>query len=39
MQGPIITQFPQPADSGAAAKSRSGTEKKALDLVQALSDR
>src|SRR2546421_2841965 len=38
MQGPIITQFPQPADSAPPPKVDPETEKKALDLVQALSE-
>lgn len=39
MQGPIITQFPQPADSAPPPpKVDPETEKKALDLVQTLSE-
>ena len=38
VQGPIITQFPQPADSASAPKIDPETEKKALDLVQTLSE-
>lgn len=38
VQGPIITQFPQPADSASPPKVDPETEKKALDLVQTLSE-
>jgi hypothetical protein len=38
MQGPIITQFPQPVDSAPPPKVDPETEKKALDLVQTLSE-
>jgi len=38
MQGPIITQFPQPADGAPPPKVDPETEKKALDLVQTLSE-
>jgi len=37
-QGPIITQFPQPADSAQPTKVDPETEKKALDLVETLSE-
>jgi len=38
VQGPVITQFPQPADSAPPPKVDPETEKKALDLVQTLSE-
>ncbi len=38
MQGPIITQFPRPADSAPPPKVDPETEKKALDLVETLSE-
>ena len=38
IQGPIITQFPQPADSAPTPKVDPETEKKALDLVETLSE-
>ncbi|HMH42331.1 MAG TPA: hypothetical protein VK557_02500 [Pyrinomonadaceae bacterium] len=38
LQGPIITQFPQPADSAQPPKVDPETEKKALDLVATLSE-
>src|SRR5437899_8784033 len=38
IQGPIITQFPQPADSAQPPKVDPETEKKALDLVETLSE-
>lgn len=38
MQGPIITQFPQPADNAQPPKVDPETEKKALDLVATLSE-
>src|SRR5947199_1925645 len=38
MQGPIITQLPQPANSAPPPKVDPETEKKALDLVQTLSE-
>jgi len=37
-QGPIITDFPRPADSAQPPKVDPETEKKALDLVEALSE-
>jgi hypothetical protein len=38
VQGPIVTQMPQPADSASPPKVDPETEKKALDLVQTLSE-
>ena len=38
MQGPIITQFPRPADSAQPIRVDPETEKKALDLVETLSE-
>ena len=38
IQSPIITEFPRPADSAQPPKVDPETEKKALDLVEALSE-